>query len=99
MAKAPNLVGDSEDIERMIHVQHTIERAIMPFRENTEAAIVIMAMMRIARILLGLYPMNVRRALVEQNEAFFRQDITVEERQQSTLGPNFWVPPGSGSVN
>lgn len=47
---------DQADADQMKAVQRAITAAVMPYRENTEAALVIMALLRCARILLRLYP-------------------------------------------
>lgn len=55
---------NTEAGEQMRKVQAVITAAVIPFRENTEAAIVVFALVRCARILLSLYPEKVRLELV-----------------------------------
>ena len=60
----------STEIDRMAFIQREVEKAVIPYRENTEAAIVVGALMRVARILLDLYPEGLRAELVEAASAY-----------------------------
>lgn len=54
-----------ENAARTQFIQDKIARAVLPFRENTEAALVVIALVRCARILLDLYPAKARGELLE----------------------------------
>lgn len=56
---------NEENAARTQWIQDKIARAVLPFRENTEAAIVVLALIRCARILLDLYPKQARADLLE----------------------------------
>jgi hypothetical protein len=53
-----------QDEQRMKHVEREIARTCHPYRENTEAALVIFALFRCARILLRLYPKETQEELL-----------------------------------
>ena len=52
------------DLDRMKHIRGEVERLLLPYRENTEAALVIGALLQICRILLVLYPKATREDLL-----------------------------------
>lgn len=56
---------NAENAARTQFIQDKIARAVLPFRENTEAALVVIALVRCARILLDLYPAKARGELLE----------------------------------
>jgi hypothetical protein len=95
--KAPKVVGSNADVERMDYIQREIEKTVIQFRHNTEVLIIIGALMRVVRLLIGLYPPGVRNPLISDNVAYLNAARTNEGRDkpQSGLGPNFWLPPGS----
>lgn len=62
------------NVDRMVHVQEQIERAVLPFRENTEAAIVVLALMRVARKLLDLYSAKTRGELRDVIDLYLSGD-------------------------
>jgi hypothetical protein len=69
------------ELDQMNFIQSVIEKAILPYRTNTEAAIVCGALMRVARILLELYPEGLRAELVKASCAFLeRRDLDQAER-------------------
>ncbi len=74
---------NAENLERMAHVQTLIERAVLPFRENTEAAIVVFALIRVARFLLNLYPEKVRAELLEIISLYLKDEARVVEAPSS----------------
>lgn len=69
MAEHPKLIralsapGASEKLK---HIDGVITKAVVPYRENTEAAIVAFSLIRVARILLRLYPKHAREVLVNE---------------------------------
>lgn len=60
------------DLERMLFVQAEIAKTILPYRQNTEASLVIFALVRCAKILLDLYPPETREQLAEVVIYFLR---------------------------
>lgn len=64
-----------EDVTRMNEIEGLVARTIGQFRENTEAAIVAGALLRIVYFLYMKYPEAVRRQLVEGAVAFLQQTI------------------------
>lgn len=96
MGNAPKVIGDAADTERMHFMQSEIAKAILPYRENTEAAIVVMALMRVARILLRLYPEPVRGELLSACVAYLQgKGVEAVEAKSPLEALGFWVPPGS----
>lgn len=100
MGKTPKVIGDAADTERMHFMQAEIVKAILPYRENTEAAIVVMALIRTARMLARLYPPATGDDLLNACCAYLKGQGIDEEKFRSkhaleALG--LWVPPGSGS--
>lgn len=78
------------DVDRMNHVQKEIERAVLPYRENTEAAIVASALIRVARILIDRYNPEAQRQLTIAAVAYLeRREVTIEGEQ-----PTIIIPPG-----
>lgn len=65
------------EFEQMIAVQHEVNRAVLPFRENTEAALVIFALARTAKALLDLYNPLSRAETTEIVVAFLANDSRV----------------------
>jgi hypothetical protein len=62
------------DFDRMRHVQGEITKAVFPYRETVEAALVIFALCRCAKILLDLYPPAKRAVLAEVITGFLAGD-------------------------
>lgn len=97
MATAPKMVGSNADAERMDCLQREIEKAILPYRENTEAILVAGALLRVARILIRLYSPDLRAGLLQAAKAYLDGAATLEGAGEPSalerLG--FWVPPGS----
>ncbi len=77
------------DVGRMNAVQQEIEKAVIPFRENTEAAIVAAALVRVARKLIDLYHPEARRAVTEVTVAYLERRDVIIEGEVSAI-----VPPG-----
>lgn len=85
---------NNADAEQMKKVQAIVTSALMPFRHQVEAALVIFALVRCARILLNLYPEHVQRQLLGVLCDFLENRETPPgEAAQSPL----WLPePSSG---
>jgi hypothetical protein len=97
-AKAPKVTGDTADVAQMDHIQRVIEEAILPYRENTEASIVVGALIRVARILLSLYRPGKRDALISDTVTYLqaaRADVGPERAKSPLATLGFWLPPGS----
>lgn len=69
-----NLKFSETELAQMVNVQGEITKAVLPFKENTEAALVIFALVRAAKILLGLYSPQSRAELVEVIVWFLAND-------------------------
>jgi len=65
---------NAENLERMKHVQREVTKSILPYRENTEAALVVLALVGAVKILLDLYNPQARAELVEVIVAFLAND-------------------------
>lgn len=63
---------EQADADRMTFLENKISKTIAPYRENTEAALAIFALVRCARVLLQLYPLHVQVALIDTLHAFLR---------------------------
>lgn len=53
------------EFDRMIHIQREVEKLIAQYKDNTEAAHVAFALIRIAKELLAKYPDATRAELTE----------------------------------
>lgn len=62
------------DVEQMVRVQECVTAAVLPYRQNTEAALVIFALVRVARTLLRLYAPDVQTVIREQMVKFLNAD-------------------------
>lgn len=58
------LAFNDENFKQMARVENHVASVLAPYRANTEAALVVLALMRCARILLKLYPLEVKAVLV-----------------------------------
>jgi hypothetical protein len=56
---------NDERFTQMRAVQGEVVKALLPFRERTEAAIVVFALIRAARVMLRLYPKKTQVELLE----------------------------------
>jgi hypothetical protein len=63
-----------EAAERMQFIRAQVERTILPYRENTEAALVAGALVQIARVLFELYPEKTRTQLLTGAVAYLQRD-------------------------
>lgn len=68
---------NAENLEQMQHVQRQITKAILPYRDNTEAALVILALVGAAKILLDLYNPQSRAELAEVITAHLVNDSRI----------------------
>lgn len=88
MPRLDQEIAKPEHVERMKFIRSEIERAVLPYRENTEAAIVAGAAVQVARTLIELYPPNRRAQLVEAMVAFLkREDLDAPEPGSGIVGP------------
>lgn len=60
------VLAKPDSVDRMKHIDTQVARAVAPFRENTEAMIVIFSLVRVARKLLDLYPPHTRLEIIQQ---------------------------------
>lgn len=65
---------NKENLERMAFLEGEIRKAIVPYRDNTEAAIAVFALVRVAKALLGLYPPATRGAIVDVAQLYLMDD-------------------------
>lgn len=54
--RTPRLSGRTEDVEHMERVQQDVLTVLRKYQANTEAAILVFALVRLVRSLIGLYP-------------------------------------------
>lgn len=73
---AKNLNLDNADAEQMRAVQKALIDAALPFRERTEAALVVFACVRIARTMLRLYNPKTQKQLLPVIIAFLEGKTT-----------------------
>lgn len=55
---------DDATFTAMKEVEAALTKAVLPFREKTEAALVAFALIRMARVLLRVYPPKVQKELL-----------------------------------
>lgn len=58
-------INSAENVAIMRDMKRIIEKAVIPFRERVEAAIVAGACLQVAKTLLDLYPEGTREKLIE----------------------------------
>lgn len=75
--------------ERMAFLEDKVSRALTPYRQNTEAAIAVAALLRCARKLIELYPPAKQLELVELAVAFLKK-----ERVDLVEDSKLVLPPG-----
>jgi len=63
-----------EDFARMAFIENEVAKKLMTYRENTEASLVIFALLRCARRLLRLYPLAKQEELLTAIVPFMRGD-------------------------
>ena len=52
------------DAEQMKTIERALVATLLPFKGNTEAALVVFALVRCARVMLRLYPEQTKKALL-----------------------------------
>jgi len=82
------------DIDRMIYIEGRIEQVLLEFRSNTEALLVMFALVRLARRLLRLYNADTRNQLAKP----LSQYLTVEALDSDENNPLLYAP-GGGRLN
>lgn len=78
------------DVDRMNFLEAEITKAILPYRENTEAAIVVAALMRCARKLIDRYNPVAKKQLTEVTVAYLERRLVVVDDER----PQIIAPPG-----
>lgn len=78
----------AEELNQMKRVENAIATAIMPFKNSrTETGLIVFALIRVARVLLWLYPDKVQAQLVPVLVAF------IEGKGEPVDGGSLIVPP------
>lgn len=54
---------DDATFDAMKEVEAVLTKAVMPFREKIEAALIVFALVRMARVLVRVYPATVQKQL------------------------------------
>lgn len=80
-------INTPENIARMTHIKKEIERVVLKYRENTEAAIVAGACIQIARTLLSLYPERLRKELTEGAVMLLEGYVSDQETKPTIIIP------------
>lgn len=70
---------NDERFNEMRAVQKEVVLALMPFKERTEAALVVFALIRAARVMLRLYPKKAQRELLEAVIPYLEGKTTMPE--------------------
>ena len=98
METAPKMVGSNADAARIDFLQQEIIKAILPYRENTEAILVVGALLRVARTLLRLYKPDLRAGFQQACIAYLQGKTQLGDETETALSRlGFWVPPGSAN--
>lgn len=85
-----------EDFNEMKKVEQAVFGSLTPYRNGrTEGALVVIALLRVARMILRLYPEDTQRTLLPLLIAFLRGDEEMPGAPSKMLHPAFWTPPGS----
>lgn len=81
-----------KDFDQLKRVEDAITKSIVPFRNNrTEAALVVMAALRVARQILELYPAPTRETLLPLLVAFLKGETQMPGVSDPTHP--LWMPP------
>jgi hypothetical protein len=83
----------NEEFQQMTKLEREIEKALLPFRENTEAALAIFACCRAARRLLSLYPDWTQMELLQAIIPFVRGEKSMDDADAAT---NLILPSRAG---
>jgi hypothetical protein len=81
--KAP--AGSAEQVKQMKAVREAVERAVLPFKENTEAAVIAGACAQVAKLLIQQYPQDAEANLLAGMVGFFRGANPAGEDQDSPI--------------
>lgn len=71
--------GTPAELRQMARVKGAVTVVLLPFRQNTEAAIVVGALLQICKILLRLYPARTRDELILGAVTFLKDDQPEEQ--------------------
>jgi hypothetical protein len=77
--------GTAEQVKQMKAVREAVERAVLPFRENTEAAVIAGACAQVAKLLIQQYPQKAEAELLAGMVGFFRGANPAGEEQDSPI--------------
>lgn len=66
MASLTEILARPGSADRMRQIENEITKTVLPFKGNTEAMIVVFALIRVAGTLLDLYKPNTRKVIVEE---------------------------------
>lgn len=80
---------DDATFTAMKDVEKVVVRALLPLRENIEAGLIILALIRCARVLLRLYPKKVQGELLPVLIAYLRGDTKQPSGDPASL---LWTP-------
>lgn len=81
-----------EDAAQMRGIEQTVAKALTPYRNGrTETLLVVFALLRIARILLRLYPKEIQDKVAPMLAAFLQGNNTMPGAEMP--GP-LWTPTG-----
>jgi hypothetical protein len=65
MATLMEILDRPESAQQMKRIDNVVATTVKPFRGTTETAIIVFALVRVARMLLNLYPPNVQKELLQ----------------------------------
>lgn len=83
-----------KDFKQLKRVEEAVMLALTPFRNGrTEAALVVMALLRCARVLLWLYPEATRQTLTPLLVAFLKGETQMPGVADADKGHPLWLPP------
>lgn len=79
-----------KDYEHMVSIERAVLDALKPYRNGqTEACLVAMALIRVARQLLYMYPLDIIKQLTPLFVAFIKGD----KKQPGANASPLWMPP------
>ena len=68
----------NEDQAQIAAMQRALAVALLPYRQNTQAALAVIALVRCARTLIRLYPNETREALTEASRRYLAGEAADE---------------------
>ena len=92
MAKRNDPTG--AEVQQMQHVEKELARFLTRYQDNTEVAIIVCAMIRVARKLLDKYPPGMRAQLTSGSVAYLQRATPDLEADAGGLPPGFYIPKG-----